>query len=179
MSNITRVSRKAKGLCLGCGNPPDTGRRMCRPLSITDPPVGGYGGVSVAVVPGNPGDQAFVYATWLQSYRKLSDFAKPIPSELYFLGQHDRIERLLSKGRLDVAVPEGETANVHTILGYCLTEGTRLHWLYVKGNWRRMGVASRLLAGKQLSEFTHWTYDFDHLAKRLNTMKYNPYAAGG
>jgi len=132
---------------------------------------------AVSILPGDERDHAFVYATWLQSYRKLSDFAKPIAREVYFPAQHDRIERLLRIGRLHVAVPEG-SSGMHTILGYCVTDGALLHWVYVKGNWRQMGIAGKLLEGRGLQQFTHWTYDFDHMARRLANLKYNPYAAG-
>src|SRR5690349_7490122 len=129
----------------------------------------------VRVVDGNDSDHAFVYATWLQSFRSLSDFAKPIPKDIYFPHQHDRIERLLKRAKLEVAIPAGESDRLHTILGYAVTDGALLHWLYVKGNWRRMGIGSELLRGKELREFTHWTYDFDHIATKQPQLKYNPY----
>lgn len=132
-------------------------------------------GQAVSVVQGDERHHAFVYATWLNAFRKLSDFAKPISSEVYFPAQHDRIERLLKRCRLEVAVPYGAQAS--TIVGYSLTDGAILHWLYVKGNWRRMSIGTALLKGKSLQQFTHWTYDFDHMARRVPGLKYNPYAA--
>lgn len=129
------------------------------------------------IIPGNEADHAFVYATWLRSYRQLSDFAKPIEKDVYFPHQHDRIQRLLERGRLDVAVLD-EQDGWHTVIGYCVTDGLLLHWVYVKGTWRRMGIARALLASKSLQEFTHLTYDFDHLAKKHPQWKYNPYRAG-
>lgn len=135
---------------------------------------GGLGGVGVALRAGQAADHALVYATWLRSFRKLSDFAKPVPSEIYYAAQHDRIERLLSRGNLELAVLPGDDV---TALGYVVTEGPVLHWLYVKGPWRRLGVAGRLLAGKAIREFSHLTFDFDYIAKKRKDWKYNPFAA--
>lgn len=132
-------------------------------------------GPQITIAPGDARHHSLVYGTWLNAFLMLSDFAKPIARDVYFPAQHDRIERLLRRSKLEVAIPEG--ASAPTCVGYCVTEGPILHWIYVKGMWRRAGVASALLAGRRLEQFSHWTYDWDHMARKVPHLKYNPYAA--
>lgn len=118
-------------------------------------------------------DLDLVFSSWLSTYR-YSPSVRSIPNGRYFAGQHLRIERLIERGAVLLAVNPHDPAQVY---GWCCTEGTEnpaVHYVCVKSTYQRMGVASRLLAPLLglVAEYTHrtglvqelpiprtWTYD--------------------
>lgn len=123
---------------------------------------------------GTSEDFSFVFATWLRSYKHSSHFAKRIPDRTFYVRHHAVIERILARGaELLVACPADAP---ETILGYLVREGATLHFLYVKGPFRRMGVAKALVGEYRPEQFTHWTNDLDHVRKMVGEgVQYDPY----
>lgn len=132
-------------------------------------------------------DHACVYATWLNSLKHNSQFAARISNGIYFAQQHAVIERLLKRSRTLVATIEEDPS---VILGWCCYEPASdelgivipavIHYVYVKPNFRRSGVASKLLDQVTLagSMYTHETYPVTSFLKsKTKKMVYNPYAA--
>lgn len=122
---------------------------------------------------GLPEDLSFVYATWLRSYRHSSAFAKKITDRVFYLAHHAAIERILARGATVLVCTPADSPEV--ILGYAVTEGTTLHFVYVKKPFRRLGIASGLLAGEGPSMFSHWTDDWDRIRDLWPHAEYNPY----
>jgi GNAT superfamily N-acetyltransferase len=122
------------------------------------------------------GDESFVFATWLKSHRQ-SRFASVIPADAYFRGHHLVIERILARPsvRATVAHPVGER---DTILGYSVSEGSTIHWVYVKLPFRGLGIARALLGDIDVPHATisHLTKDAEKALLRWPCIIHNPYA---
>lgn len=93
-----------------------------------------------------PDEMSLVYDAWANSFRK-SPFAGCIPNHLFDEVSRADISGLLDQGsRVIVAtqdIPEGE----RRVMGYSVSEPhiPALHWLYVKRDYRKMGVGKALL----------------------------------
>jgi ribosomal protein S18 acetylase RimI-like enzyme len=108
-----------------------------------------------------PDEFPFIFDSWANSFRR-SPWAGCVPNHLY-----DAVSREAARGILDrpgtrvlCAFPEG----VRRIMGYSVSEPERgvLHWLYVKSDFRRLGVG-RLLLTETLAAFNpdvDWRYTF-------------------
>lgn len=128
-----------------------------------------------------PDDEAFIYGTWLRSFKATGIAARRIPERIYYSMHHRVIERILARPSCwgCVVFPDGDPG---TILGYIIGEstssnGTVLHYAYVKSAWRGMGVFRELLKGIDPNgcQFTHWTQICDALTQKWPGATYNPY----
>lgn len=125
-----------------------------------------------------PEEFALIYDSWAASFRK-SPWAGCVPNSLW-----DQVSRacaleLLNRGRVIVAVQELEPVVLENssgrlvhpprrVMGYSVSEPGCLHWLYVKRDYRGIGVGRQLLAettrdwtpaSKQyVWEYTHRTH---------------------
>ncbi len=113
-------------------------------------------------------DLSFIYSTWLESYRYDSFFGKSHRNGVFFPDYQLVLDKLLEESRVVVAcVPDSP----ETILGYIVFEPNLLHYIFVKGAFRRFGIATSLLdyAFPNLERsvcFTHKTYTaFPFIAK--------------
>jgi GNAT superfamily N-acetyltransferase len=105
-----------------------------------------------------PDEWAFIFDSWARSYRR-SPWAGTVPNHLW-----DAVSRAASAGLVDrgatvvVAVTPIEGQEGRRIMGYAVVEPDKrcLHWLYVKDDFRRMGVGSSLL--KAVCPEGEWTY---------------------
>jgi GNAT superfamily N-acetyltransferase len=127
--------------------------------------------VTVVERTGVVGDVSYVFHSWLKGART----AWPeMRSDDYFALQHQRIERLLATARLVVLHPEGAPA---VIAAWTLHDGDAVaHYVHVRGEYRRMGFASRLLAGRTIA--THMTEQGETLKRKLG-LRYMPHLLDG
>lgn len=101
-------------------------------------------------------DVSFIYATWLRGLYHGNSWFREIDPGAYFKTYHSVLEFILFKRKdvkCSVAVLK-EDPNI--ILGYCVTEPTILHWIFVKKPWRKMGIAKALLP-EDIKTVTHLT----------------------
>jgi GNAT superfamily N-acetyltransferase len=126
---------------------------------------------------------SFVFATWLRNYKHSSQFARKIKNATFFKWHHLVIERIFERPgtQVLVATPQGES---EPILGYAVLEQQDcpvVHYVYVKDDWRKMGIATKLVAASRLplekAVFTHYTSALDELGllKKYTALEYNPY----
>ena len=132
-------------------------------------------------------DHACVFATWLHSYRHNSQFTKRIPDGIYYSKHHSVIENLLKRSKLVIATTEEDTS---VILGWSCYESSEsiaglivpaiIHYVYVKPDFRKAGVATKLLeevAGPGVM-YSHETFMVRGLMmSKLKRPVFNPYAA--
>lgn len=96
----------------------------------------------VALRPMAPADRNFVRKSWLRSYAASAQAR--IAGRAYWTGHHDLIERLLERASVRVAC---SSTHAGTIVGFaCVGWPSTLHYVYVREEFRRYGVARRLLA---------------------------------
>lgn len=85
-------------------------------------------------------DLEFILDSWLRSHRD-SAWAK-FAGATYQRGHDSLIKRLLTRSAVLVACYEGDP---NTILGWSVTDGDVVHYVYVKKPLRRQGIARMLL----------------------------------
>lgn len=124
-----------------------------------------------------PEDEAFIYNSWLTSYRGSSSHISYIPPDIYFAAHHKAIERIFQRADTSVVVAclKGDE---NVILGYLVSEADVIHWVYVKQSFRRMGIARAMLDDALLTSevwHTHRINDFDWIQNKFTDLVYDPY----
>lgn len=120
-----------------------------------------------AEYPGDPRDEyKFIYDSWANSFRK-SPWAGCVPNHLYDQVSREAARSILDRGAVvlvavtPIAGQEEQFPEVRRVMGYSVSEPDRnvLHWLYVKDDFRGMGVGRELLE-KTCRIDEDWTYTF-------------------
>jgi GNAT superfamily N-acetyltransferase len=123
---------------------------------------------------GTAADVSFMFHSWLKGSR---DAWPAMRNDDYFALQHQRIERLIaSDARLVVLHPERTPA---VIAAWALLDRAGpdvVHYVHVKGEYRRMGFATRLLVGRTIA--THMTEVGEKLKRKLG-LRYMPHLLDG
>lgn len=117
-----------------------------------------------------PQDLPLIRSSWHLSY--LRSYAnKRIPWTIYRPGQEARIARLMSRSLLHVAyldeVPD-------EILGWSAVDGEVLHYIYVRGIYRRKGIGSALVP-EGTKYYTHQTNTAGGRFLAVHKLVFNPY----
>ena len=111
-------------------------------------------------------DRAFVLNSWKESYRWAPEI-RWVPNHAYFHEMNRRVEDLLKRGNVLVACNPVDDDH---IVGWCCTEGSTLHYVYVKTPIRGEGYAMGLIkaAGVNLDSVacTHWTEHCERFARK-------------
>lgn len=119
-----------------------------------------------------PSDQAMVYIDWLRSYQPSLDVRGTGPTE-YRDGMGRRILRLLAASQTAIAV---HASYPTAALGWCCFAGDAVHFVYVKSEARRKGIAHELLASiGEPRRYSHRTYMLKKI-KNLRGLVFDPFA---
>lgn len=90
-------------------------------------------------------DKAFVLATWLRGLRYGNDWFEFIAAEPYFRLYQDVIESILKRTDVKTSVACLKD-DEDVIVGYSVYRyPDRLDWVFVKNNWRKIGIAKSLV----------------------------------
>jgi len=125
-------------------------------------------------------DYPFLFNSWMKSYSKEFLDKKNVPSQIYYQGLHKLIESLLPSCVVKMAVTEDD---LDVIIGYVVASSDEnvgvVHYVYVKESFRRLGIASQLLASVGIepdmdSIFTAYTSSGSELAAKFNSL-YHPF----
>lgn len=101
------------------------------------------------------GDLNFIYSTWLKGLYYGCDWFRMIPEDDFFKHYHAFLDQLF--GRPDIQVQVcclNDDDDV--ILGYSVFERDILHWVFVKGSWRKIGIAKDIIP-TNIKTITHLT----------------------
>ncbi len=127
--------------------------------------------------PALPSDIAFIYATWLRSYRKDSLIGANCGTDIYFQSYARIMDGLLASPKVEVliaALKEDEDI----IIGYLVAEPGVLHYVFVKDAFRKLGVARSLYEASfpdtNFTTHTHWTRTASPIIQTLK-LDYNPF----
>jgi hypothetical protein len=115
-------------------------------------------------------DLRFVRASWFASH--WDTWAKKrIARSVYEEGQRERIRGHLERALTIVAffpeVPD-------EVLGWACMEGDVLHYVYVKGSYRRVGICAGLVRGRAVW-YTHPSDTDGARAMKHCNVQFNPY----
>lgn len=132
-----------------------------------------------SIVKGLGDARSLIFATWLKSYQNSSLFAKGIPRETFFAQHHKVIERILERAEVRLAVLPDDPS---VVFGWSVTEPGCVHYVYVKPDFRRYGIARALLAhvAGEPWRYSHSTYILRDLRENKvipDTVIYDPYEA--
>lgn len=126
-------------------------------------------GVSIVLRNVDKLDHAFIYATWLKSFRR-ANLVRNVSDTIYFKFHHKLIELALSSGKTTVACLQ-ESPDV--VMGYINHSEDSINYVYVKNNFRRFGIGKLLLGSTNGQKYyTHLTDQSKYITKGLD---YNPY----
>lgn len=114
-------------------------------------------------------DRAFVYSTMLKGLFFGCELYSQIEPKAFYDNYSKVVDALLDRSEIRVAVL-AETPDV--ILGYSITNGPILHWVFVKKAWRNQGIAKQLVG--QITAVTHLTKPGQSI-KIKKGLTYNPF----
>lgn len=118
-------------------------------------------------------DWNFILATWLKGLRYGNSWFGLIEPTVYYENYQKLIERILQSGSTVVKVAcLKESPDV--ILGYSVSHGTSLDWIFVKSRWRLIGIAKSLVPDG-VTTVSHLTEVGKSILKKRPTLTFNPF----
>jgi len=112
--------------------------------------------------PATIGDTNFIATTWLKSYRAHSS----LPSDVFWsdFGHRGLVRSIIAEAIEDGNAIVCGVENSDAILGWLVADNLAIHYVYVRAESRRYGVATQLLAMRpHLNVRTHSTPDVRYL----------------
>jgi GNAT superfamily N-acetyltransferase len=122
----------------------------------------------ITVREATPEDMPFIFSSWYTAHRP---HAKHVAIPEYNEGQNRLMRGIASRASIVVAASADYPDE---ILGYCVSEGDALHFLYVKSVYRGMGIARGLVSGK-FKWYTFWMGEKGRSFAEKFGLTYNPY----
>jgi GNAT superfamily N-acetyltransferase len=127
----------------------------------------------VAIRDAVPSDKNFILATWLRGLRYGNDWFGAVDSDTYYKIYHSILEMVINDPTVTVKVAcLREDADV--VLGYSVSKGPRLDWIFVKKAWRKIGIGKSLVP-QETQVVTHLTKVGLSLLKKHPELKFNPF----
>ena len=121
-------------------------------------------------------DYAFVLDTWRRSFEHAPAVAGADPSS-YELEMKFVIARLFKTSEVLIAC---DVEDDDTLLGFASISGPTLNYVYVRKDFRNMGVARTLLAGRKLTGYSFRTLAGERRLKLRERMIFAPrFTIGG
>ncbi len=124
-------------------------------------------------------DKAFIFNSWLKSFRK-GTFSANVDNSVYYANHHKLIERILLKSKTIICCNSQDPSIIYGYVVYQEVESQFvLHFVYVKNIYRKLGLASKLLAETKhdfniLGCYTHQTNVGVAKEEKYNLV-YHPY----
>lgn len=102
-----------------------------------------------------PEDMPFIYATWLRGLYHGNPWWRDVDQDTFFSEYHKVIERILSALETTVQVSCLEE-DPNVVIGYSVSRGSVLDWVFVKKAFRKFGIAKTLIPDS-INTVTHLT----------------------
>lgn len=120
-----------------------------------------------------PDDWNFILSTWLKGLRYGNDWFGLIEAPVYYENYQRIIETLLRSPLTTVRVAcLKDTPDV--ILGYSVSRGTSLDYVFCKKNWRLIGIAKSLVPDG-VTTASHLTEAGKAILKKHPAITFNPF----
>src|SRR6185312_6623205 len=114
-----------------------------------------------------------ILSKWLRSLKFGNDYFRLIDNDAYFKTYGLFIKSILA--RLNCVVKLSVLSDDHDIvLGFCVYEGSAVHYVHVHKDYRRIGVGSALLP-KEFLYITHLTKQALQIWNKYPDVKFNPF----
>jgi hypothetical protein len=124
-------------------------------------------------------DEAFIFSTWLKSYRH-SQFASDMSNDVFFTYHKGIVADILKVSKVILIVNPEDPDQIY---GYAVAQqvGSRLitHFVYVKYNFRKLGLAKAIaqhmnLFSESVNFITHVPRNYKSFKGKLK-LEYCPY----
>lgn len=121
--------------------------------------------------------EAFVFQTWLRTYRRFNHHLKEIPEKLYFEHYKRILQNILARPHAVIALavlPD----DFDVILGWAIYEDQTLHYVFTKADCqaRLKGIAKSLIP-ENINQVSHLTSFGRMILKNHKNIIYNPFEA--
>lgn len=131
----------------------------------------------ISIRQGVDSDISFIFATWLRNLFHSSPMFKYMEKNVFMKHYHNVLTAMFTRDYVNVVVACMKD-DPDTILGYAILskDNKALHWIYIKKNWRKIGLAKDLVP----ETVTHVTHITDTGASIIEKYKleYNPFLLG-
>jgi hypothetical protein len=119
-------------------------------------------------------DDNFIFDSWIHSYYGQSPMTVLVPRKEY-QDQHSKlISKLIPKCKIKVAA---DPEDLDLIVGYIVYETAKIHYVYVKEQFRKFGICHKLLESAHAQKgtrVTHMTIRYKTIAEKQGFV-YSPY----
>lgn len=123
----------------------------------------------------SPADDNFIFVHWMRGLRKDNDLFRLISRDIYEKNYRPLIALLLTQSETKIACLKDSP---EVILGFSVFTPERIHWVYVKEDWRRIGIAMDLLPSTP-KYFTHMTAQIlPFIQNKFPKIIFNPFLNG-
>lgn len=141
--------------------------------------------VQMLIRPATDEDMAFVFHSWLMTYRK-APATVGIPSNVFYAQHHKLIERLIEDPATQIMIvcPSNDKELICAYMVASPVQNTNgkammIHFVYVKETFRLLGLAKTLAKGFGINNDTvlfcsHYTTPAKPLVEKFGIV-YNPY----
>jgi len=135
----------------------------------------------IRIRPATEADAAFIFSTWLKSYRD-SHFGSNMPTTIFYTEHHKVVERLLKGCQTYVAC---NNEDINELYGFICGEKVDgilvIHYAYVKHTYRMLGIGGQMLNvfehdPNKPSLYTHHSKMAPSLSRKYR-MIHSPYLA--
>lgn len=97
-------------------------------------------------------DEAMIYATWRNSsFYSAKNRTEILNQKAFFSAQTANIKKILPHASIKIACLSDDP---DTIIGYSVSTGDHLDWIFVKADFRKMGIGT-MLYPKDTKTVTH------------------------
>jgi hypothetical protein len=119
-----------------------------------------------------PGDESFVYSTWLKSLYHRSKLFNEVPADVFYANYHKHVEHLLRVSTVRVACL---TEDQDVILGWAAYNKNTLHYAFTKQVWRSQGIQKKILDNHVITTVSCIT-DMGNKIRKAKSWEFNPWA---
>ena len=120
--------------------------------------------------PSREADMPFIMDTWLKTLRDKNDFFRAIDRETYLSVYPKVVHKLVHNCITTIAALKEED---DVLIGYSCSDRTTLHWVFVKNQWRGLGIMKDLLH-QDIKFVSHYTRLFKPIIDKYN-WRFNPF----
>lgn len=128
--------------------------------------------------PAKGADLAFIYATWVDSFRYDSHLGKSCRNSTFFPEYNKIVDSILQHPETKVLVA-AKPDEMDIIFAYLVHQGPLFHYAFTKEAFRKQGIGKSLFlyaGGEPTSIFTHRTFGFDPIFKKHANLIFNPFS---
>lgn len=128
-------------------------------------------GLRIIVRDMQPNDKEFIMDSWLKGQYNGSPYWSQMPIRLFYQEYTKRIEEILTKATVKVAVMEEGS---ETIIGFSVHSGNTLHWVYTKLDYRSQGIMRLLTKNLTIEAVSSTTLPGASITKKKK-LSFNPF----